>query len=643
MATKDDEKAGKPGSSFLRAVLAHESESEKSEEKPDERHEHEKEAARQRMAAHARAEKEKATDAAREKAEREAMHKREAAQAKAAAKPEGKVGERATPDENPGHESPAKEKSTAQPSSLSNSGGAEQGQGKAASISRGSTLSKISVSGQLLQSYPLTDGPLEANVSITKEGHAKHYILSTPQLEEGTVAFLDDIKTQLLKKITLSSQEVLNIKMSDALKSKFYETSRSMVRESMPQLEEQDIGAISQRLVQDMLGLGQIEFLLRDDLIEEICINGGGQPVWIYHKEHGWLATNVMMENDAQIWNYASSISRGVGRQINVQEPLLDAYLSTGDRVNATLFPISYFGNTITVRKFARKPWTITDYVKMKTISTEVAALLWLAMQYEMNIIVSGGTGAGKTSLLNVLSSFIPPNQRVISIEQTREINLPSYMQWVPLVVRQATSEGAGKVDMLDLMVNTLRMRPDRMIVGEIRRAEEAQVLFEAMHTGHSVYATLHAETVGETVKRLSNPPISIAPVMLESLHLVLAMFRDRRSGKRRVYEVGEILPTDRQEVDENIIYRWRPFNDEIVASEQSIRLIETLKNYTNMRDEDIAEDLAGKRGIIEWLAKSDINTVDGVGQVMASYYDDPQEVLRMAGAQGAVKAAGKQ
>ena len=486
---------------------------------------------------------------------------------------------------------------------------------------------------KIIEEYSISDGPLEARVTIKKSAaHLKTYSLDTPKLEEGTSVFLDDIKAALLKKIVISTQEVLNIRMADSLKARFFELSKTMVRESMPQMEEHDLESISQKLVQDMLGLGSIEYLLHDDQIEEICVNGGGLPVWVYHKKHAWLCTDITMESDSQIWNYASSISRGVGRQINTQTPLLDAYLSTGDRVNSTLFPISYFGNTITIRKFARKPWTITDYIKAKTISSEVAALLWLATQYEMNVIVSGGTGAGKTSLLNVLSMFIPPNQRIISIEQTREINLPSHMQWVPLVVREPTSEGTGGVSMLDLMVNTLRMRPDRMIVGEIRRAEEAQVLFEAMHTGHSVYATLHAETVSETVKRLSNPPINIPSVMMESLHLVVAMFRDRRSGKRRVYEVGEIIPTDREGVEDSVIYRWRPYSDEIVAAEQGVRLMENLRAYTNMREEDISSDLADKQLVIDWMVENNINTVEGVGAIMSSYYDDPQVVLKAAG-----------
>lgn len=176
------------------------------------------------------------------------------------------------------------------------------------------------------------------------------------------------------------------------------------------------------------------------------------------------------------------------------------------------------------------------DFINNKTCNIEIAALLWLAIGYEMNVLISGGTGSGKTSFLNACMPFIPPNQRVISIEDTRELMLPEFLYWTPLVTRTPNAEGKGEVSMLDLLVNSLRMRPDRIILGEMRKQQEAMVLFEAMHTGHSVYATVHADTSAETISRLVNPPLNVPPNLLKSVNLNVVMFRDRRKGIRRIF-----------------------------------------------------------------------------------------------------------
>ncbi len=482
--------------------------------------------------------------------------------------------------------------------------------------------------------YSYKAGHIEVDVRIVRGKGEKvcTYHLDIPKLNEGTLAFMDNIKAELLKEIKISQEEALDIRMAMQLRDKFVKLGKDMVKKGMPHVSGRKLNFMVEKIIQEMLGLGEIDYLIQDDKIEEVCVNGAAEPVWVYHREFGWIKTSIVMPSESQILNYASSIARNVGRQINVQSPLLDAYLVTGDRVNATIYPISSFGNTITIRKFARKPWTITDYIKLGTLSPEVGAFLWLGIQYEMSLIVAGGTGSGKTSFLNVLSSFIPQNHRVVSIEQTREISLPSYYQWVPLVVREITSEGRGEVSMLDLMVNSLRMRPDRIIIGEIRRAEEAQVLFEAMHTGHSVYATLHAETVSEAFRRLKNPPINIPSVMLSSLHMIVSMYRDRRSGIRRVFEVGEVVrgKRDVEGVKANIIYKWDANKDRVVSTRTGKKFLDYLKTFTNMKNSEIEKTLGERRDILKWMVKKNMNTVEEVGDIITRYYDEPEKVLKM-------------
>lgn len=482
-----------------------------------------------------------------------------------------------------------------------------------------------------LDKYVVESEGTKAEVRIKNEGgHVKSYLLKIPRISEATDLYLDDIKNDLLKNISIAKSEVSDLEQFNALKTKVRKEAIMKIKEELPSVSSKDHQFVASMIVQEMLGLGKLEFLLNDDGIEEICVNGSKTPVWVYHKKHGWLKTNIGVESESEIRAYASSIGRRVGRQITVNNPLLDAHLLSGDRVNATLAPLSIFGNTITIRKFSRKPWTITDLLNNKTVSYEAAAFLWLCIQYELNLIVAGGTASGKTSFLNVLSAFYPPNQRVISIEQTREMILPSHLQWVPLLVRQATSEGKGEVSMLDLMVNSLRMRPDRLVVGEIRREKEASVLFEAMHTGHSVYSTLHAETASETMKRLINKPIEIPPVVLESLHLVAVMYRDRRSGIRRLFEIHEVLPMERKEkTTTRQLFSWKANNDKIKKQDNSVRCMDILQTFTRLSEKEVYQDLKERESVLKWMVKKNINTVEGVGETISLYYSDSDALFK--------------
>lgn len=484
----------------------------------------------------------------------------------------------------------------------------------------------------ILNKYIITSDNVRMNVKIVQssEEFVPIYNLSVPKLERGTLILMDKIKDTVISEIPIKVTELLNPKTFEDLKRKFIAKSIELLDQQLPEMELQKKQFLSGILVHEMLGLGRLEMLLSDGDLEEIVINSSKEPVWVYHKKFGWLKTNITISTEGQIQNYAASIARKVGRQITTLDPLLDAHLITGDRVNATLFPISTIGNTLTIRMFRRKPWTITDFIQNKTISSDVTALIWLAVQYEISMIISGGTASGKTSFLGSILPFIQPNQRVISIEDTRELNLPKFLHWVPLTTREPNPEGKGEVEMLDLLVNSLRMRPDRIVVGEIRRQRQAEVLFEAMHTGHSVYATLHADTVDQTYRRLVNPPINVPETLLEALDLIVAMFRDRRSGIRRIYEVAELVPPTgtKKTITPRTLFKWDARNDKIGRYQKSYRLLNRLEMHTGMNSKEIEDDLKDKEKILNWMVKNNVNTVDGVGRIVAEYYRDPKKVL---------------
>ncbi len=488
------------------------------------------------------------------------------------------------------------------------------------------------------ESYTI-EGDIRLNVDIGKDDaeFVKQYMLRMPEYGLGTRAMLNDLKSKIVTDINISSEKMLDSKFVNELKRTFREKADVLLANELPQFQKEIRDQLATVILNEMVGLGPIEFLLADGNLEEIVVNSAVEPIWVYHKKHGWLKTNITINPEAEIQNYASITARRVGKQVTILSPLLDAHLITGDRANSTLFPISSRGNTITIRRFRRDPWTSTDFINAGTSSSALTAVLWLAMEYELNIMVSGGTGSGKTTLLNVMLPFIQPNQRVLTIEDTRELVLPDYLHWVPMTTREPNAEGKGQVGMLDLLVNALRMRPDRIIVGEVRRQKEAEVMFEAMHTGHSVYATVHANTAEETIQRLTSPPIEIAPSLLEAVHLNVVMFRNRRLGVRRILQLAEFVPqkggNDKAAtLKPNILYRWRAATDTIEKYAESIRLFDELALHTGFTAQELNENLHEKEKVLEWMVKEKIRDINEVGRIMASYYSDPETILKRAG-----------
>ncbi|MBI4021543.1 MAG: CpaF family protein [Candidatus Aenigmarchaeota archaeon] len=478
------------------------------------------------------------------------------------------------------------------------------------------------------QKYVVTADGIAADVNIgfAPGEFVPIYRVRYPKIEIATRAILEAIREKLISEIDIRPSQTLVPEEIEAMKARFFAASKQHIKRELPKTPADKQDVLAGILLHNSLGLGPIEILLNDQNLEEIVINSAREPVWVYHRKLGWLKTDITLPSETEIYNYAAMIGRRVGTQITYLTPLMDAYLTTGDRANATLFPISSQGNTLTIRKFARRPWTITDFIEANTLSVKVAAFLWLGLQYEMNVLIAGGTASGKTSLLNVLSNFIPPNQRIISIEDTREVQLPDFLHWVPLTTRPANPEGKGEVSMLELMVNSLRMRPDRILVGEIRRSREAEVLFEAIHTGHSVYSTLHANTAEETVRRLTHPPINIPVTLLSSLQLVAVMHRDRRREIRRVIQVSEIMSGPQLEL--NTVFEWLPTKDTFMEVSKSSRVMDEIGMYTGMTRDDLARDLRNKEKILTWLVKKQVKDINRVGKIISTYYLDPDKVL---------------
>lgn len=488
---------------------------------------------------------------------------------------------------------------------------------------------------KLLRSYTVDADKVPVRVDIydIEREVQPIYSIHPPLLGPATSFALDSFLDELAEKINVQSEELTDPAKLAALQNTFLQVAEAELSKRIPNLDESKRKILTGTLLHKAFGLGELELLMADDLLEEVAVSSSRTPVAVYHRNYGWMKTTLMIASEDETYNYAAQVGRKVGRQITTLSPLMDAHLLTGDRVNATMFPISTRGNTLTVRKFARSPWTIIDFIdpKRNTISKEIAALLWLAMEYELNVLVAGGTASGKTSLLNSLCALIPPSQRIVTIEDTRELQLPKYLEWnwIPLVTRAPNPEGKGEVSMLDLMITSLRMRPDRIVLGEIRRRPEAEVLFEAMHTGHSVYSTLHADTVEQVYRRLVEPPIAVPESELEALQLIVTQFRDRRKGVRRTFQLAETVSGGyERKISFNILYRWIARDDIFEKANESTRVLNELNMHTGLTLEEIKKDIMQKENILQWMLDNGLHEIDQVGEVMRAYYKNPEIIV---------------
>ncbi len=478
--------------------------------------------------------------------------------------------------------------------------------------------------GRTLEKYIIESADLVYKAEVTiyegKDGK-KIYFLNYPLAGPATSIYLAKLKEYLA--LTLPAET--SLMTEEDRRERIYKPHLEISYKKLSPFvfSDDDLLLLSGILRSEMYGIGLIEYLLTDPNIEEVVVNNSKTPVFVYHRKYGWLETNLLIPTEEAINNLAVRIARGVGKQVTILDPLLDAHLLKGERVNAVLYPISVKGNSLTIRKFSSEPFTLPMLIENHTLSADMAALLWQAVELEMNILFVGGTATGKTTMMNAALMFLDPSHRIITIEDTRELNFPDhYKNWIPLITRSANPEGLGEVTLLDLLVNSLRMRPDRIIVGEVRRREEAIVMFEAMHTGHSVYSTFHADTSSIALRRLQEEPIKLPSSELASLDLIVTQRRDRETGVRRTFEISQVVYSEGN-VDVQPIFTHRIRADSFEFSQLPIRYKEKLTMYTGMLDDEIKRDLKERANYLKTMLKKNIRKMEDVVDLLKTYYVD--------------------
>ena len=482
-----------------------------------------------------------------------------------------------------------------------------------------------------IEVYPIIEPYAYVRILYNKKEHTRFYEVVEPSLTEKEKNMLGVIENAFIKSLGVSIEELdrepvkhLREAMNDIIKA----YSLPIPREA----EDKTFYFVKR----DMIGYGKIDVLMNDPNIEDISCDGPGIPLYIYHRRYESMETNIVYADAASLESYVIRLAQRCGKHISTSTPLIDSTLMDGSRIVMTLGKeVSTKGSTFTIRKFREDPLTPTDLVTFKTMSPLMLAYVWLAVQYGMSMLFVGGTASGKTTTLNAISLFISPQMKIVSIEETRELNLP-HANWIPGCTREGFGGEAvggklvGEVSMYDLLKASLRERPEYIIVGEIR-GSEAYVLFQAMATGHTTFSTMHADSVPGLIHRLENKPVDIPRVMIPSLDAVCIQIQTRVGGRRvrRMKQIVEIIGLDphSKELLTNEVFRWAPALDDFEFSGKSY-VLEKIMIKANIRKDEVMNELKRRQAIIEWMVSKGVRKHADVARIIAEYQTRPQEVL---------------
>jgi flagellar protein FlaI len=452
---------------------------------------------------------------------------------------------------------------------------------------------------------------------------------------------LSDTEKAFLAKISASIQDMINISLvvqNQGLNSEEYldKIIRLIISELNLNIVQESYDKIFYYVYRDFMGLNEIEALMHDYFIEDIECNGAGDSLYIVHRIFRNLRTNVTFPDVEKLASFVEKIAQKTGRYVSYASPLLDGTLPDGSRVNATYTKdVTSKGPTFTIRKFTKTPWTPIQLLGFGTLSPEMLAYFWLMMEYKMNVLIAGGTASGKTTLLNAIAFFIPPKARVVSIEDTRELNLPRE-NWLPAVARTGvggTQGGIGDVDMFSLLKSSFRQNPDYVIVGEVR-GEEANVLFQGMASGHASMGTIHADSVDTVVRRLETPPISLNPTLVNELDVVAVMTHAIVKGKetRKLREVIEVINVNADGTSTtNTPFMWNPGQDRFYFKKGS-KVFEKIEKRSGISQADLEIEFAKRVKLLYTLYQKKIFSFEELKRLVQDYYANPAAILAKYG-----------
>ncbi|EQD75621.1 type II secretion system protein E [mine drainage metagenome] len=490
----------------------------------------------------------------------------------------------------------------------------------------------------------LASGPEwgEARVTYRPATEEYEYEVVEPALSETEAATLHSVLDRLIDELPTGVGP-----HPEARRRVFRPLALACIRSVAPALSAEAGTRLAYYLERDTLGYGPIDVPMNDPAVEDISCDGAGIPIYVHHRARGSIRTTVRFPTALELDRFVVWLAQRSGRHLSAASPMLEAALPEGARLYATLGTfVTSRGSSFTIRRFRERPLTPVDLIGLGTLAAEPMAYLWLAVESGRSGMICGGTASGKTTTLNALLSFVPPEMKIVSIEDTREIRLP-HENWVALVTRSGvgrtnptTGKPPGEVDMFDLLSTALRQRPQYLTVGEVR-GPEAYIVFQAMATGKTCLTTFHAEDVEAMVHRMENPPISLPRALFSALGFVVLQ-RQIQLGEdhaRRVHAITEVvgLDSDTGELITNAAYVWDAGADRFHSTGQSY-VLDRIARERNQALADVERELARRAELLELLGvRSDRSsperpfTYPEFGQAIAQYYRDPIGALAHA------------
>jgi flagellar protein FlaI len=453
---------------------------------------------------------------------------------------------------------------------------------------------------------------------------------------------LTEDEEELLKLIKETLEKTLEYewdKLAVMDKKSFLEASvDSFIKSRGISIEPISKDKITYFISRDFVGYGRIDALMNDKNIEDVSCDGVGIPLFVFHNKFESIKTNVSFEDEDDLNSFVINLGQRCGKQLSVSNPILDGTTPEGHRVQATYArEVTTRGASFTIRRFKEKPFTPVELIKYGTASPEIVAYLWLSVEHGESAIICGGTASGKTATLNAMALFIPPGAKVVTMEDTREINLP-HENWIPGTTRSGVGErgpdgkAAGEIDMYDLVRAALRQRPNYIIVGEVR-GKETYTMFQAMATGHTTFSTMHADSVKGMVNRLENPPINCPRILLTALRNVIIQTHARvgMGMVRRIKQLIEIVgfEPETNELISNTVYEWDQASDKFIFKGHSF-LFDKIMEMKNLTHEELTQEFERRVDIVKYMVTKDIADHREIWGLIREYYKDPKATAEM-------------